>query len=68
MKVGDLVRPVRHGITEVPIVEDGWIGVIIGYERENPVIFWNNEFPSEVEYSEQIEVISKTHGELMEVN
>ena len=58
MKVGDLVRPVSEALSPTPIVEEGWKGLVTGYEGVDPIIYWNNEFPSEVEWADQLEVIS----------
>ena len=71
MKVGDLVRPVRyHSTSPAPIVEEGWIGVIIDFTGDyyssisemiakgnQPIVYWNTVFHSEIEYPDQIEVV-----------
>ena len=73
MKVGDLVRSVPYGPirgTEV----DPWAnktGIIVGFEDEcdseglvtyqSPIVYWNSEFPSEVEYRNQVEVVIETY-------
>jgi len=54
VKVGDLVQPVRG-----PAYEKDWKGIIIRWEGIDPVVFWNTKFPAEVEYKEQIEVVSE---------
>jgi len=51
MKVGDLVRSTTPGNTET------WVGVIIGGFGEDFVVFWNEEWPDCIEYSNQLEVI-----------
>ncbi len=57
MKVGDLVRPVRHNIISGPVVEEGWTGLVVGHVDEDPIIYWNEEFNSEREFKEQIQVV-----------
>ena len=52
MKIGDLVRSTTPGNMRE------WIGLIIGWERGGPIVFWDMNFPEEVEYPEQLEVIS----------
>jgi len=72
VKVGDLVRPAQHNHKfNAPLVEEGWVGMIIDFAHEdcapggrpdvwggNPIVYWNPEFSSEIEYPDQIEVIS----------
>ena len=62
MKVGDLVRP----ISLKPFDMDGrrlqtalWKGIIVDWEGTEPIVFWNERFPAEIEYKEQLEVISE---------
>ncbi len=70
MKVGDMVRPVPLGPTRGG-PRDPWldrVGIVIGFEEERdysgitaahmPVVYWGNDFRAEVEYREQVEVIS----------
>ena len=70
MKVGSLVRlkdPGDWPANQCGIVI-GWQGVEFRFEHEPesgepcPVVFWNEKFPSEVEYAHQLEVISATNG------
>jgi hypothetical protein len=72
MKVGDLVRPIQHNHKfNAPLVEEDWVGMIIDFTHEDPVpagvvivrgekpiVYWNPEFSSEIEYPDQIEVIN----------
>lgn len=68
MRVGDMVRPVPLPNSQP---HDPWHlrnGIIIGFEEERdyagvtvvhmPVVYWGDDFPAEVEYREQVEVIS----------
>ena len=70
MKVGDMVRPIPLGVTR-EAQRDPWldrVGIIIGFEEQRdyagvpvthmPVVYWGNDFTAEVEYREQVEVIS----------
>ena len=59
MKIGDLVRLISPDTTGVPLVEENWRGVVIGWTANMPIVYWNDKFPSEVEYREQLEVISE---------
>ena len=60
MKIGDLVRPfdVSRGKPEYsPLVERDWIGIVIGFEMGDPVVYWNEDFKEEREYREQLELL-----------
>jgi hypothetical protein len=65
VNVGDLVRP-RVSDSGTPLVEEDWIGVIIGFEEcgemewtdRYAIVCWSNEYPKEQEYPEMLEVIS----------
>ena len=57
MKIGDLVRVKAGEHNPFPEV---WTGIIIGWRGVEPIVFWNEKFPAEAEYQEQIEVISES--------
>ena len=68
MKVGSLVRlkdPGGWPANQCGIVI-GWQGVEFSFGEGDPggemspVVFWNEKFPSEVEYAHQLEVISES--------
>lgn len=60
MKVGDLVRPASvHCDPERPTEMDNWVGMIIDWESGEPIVFWNERFSEELEYRDQIEVVSR---------
>tara|TARA_Y100000310_G_scaffold190925_1_gene190930 strand:+ start:75 stop:266 length:192 start_codon:yes stop_codon:yes gene_type:complete len=62
VKVGDLVMP-KNRPENTPLVEEGWIGVVIGYNGDFigcPVVYWSEEYSAETEYAEQLEVISES--------
>jgi hypothetical protein len=59
MKIGDLVMPVKNDLLGAPLVEELWRGIIIDWDDGDPVVFWNEKFPSETEYAEQLEVINE---------
>jgi hypothetical protein len=56
MKVGDMVQPILG--KEFP--QELQLGIIVGWDGTEPVVFWNERFPAEMEYKEQIEVISES--------
>ncbi len=56
MKVGDLVKPAQCD-PERPTTMDSWTGIITGWEGTEPIVFWNERFPEEVEYKDQLEVV-----------
>ena len=56
MKVGDLVRTTERDPLR-PTTMDDWTGIIVGWEGAEPIVFWNERFPTEIEYREQIEVV-----------
>ena len=64
MHIGSLVRP-SGGYTAV-VPSAGWafrddtgeaVGIVIGWDEGEPVVFWNEEYPEEIEYKHQLEVI-----------
>jgi len=71
MKVGDLVR-VKPRSYATPADEDlGWAGIIMDFQIGDgsgdmsadcryAIVFWNEKYPQEEEYLEQIEVISES--------
>ncbi|MBK26064.1 MAG: hypothetical protein CME70_18855 [Halobacteriovorax sp.] len=63
IKVGDLVKPSCIG-GAYPEINETWIGIVIGWDLRgdsaDPVVMWNDRFPSEVEYKEQLEVINES--------
>ena len=60
MKVGDLVRVRDHGGPLGHGDDTDWIGIITDFKRGYAVVFWNEKYPCEEEYLEQIEVISES--------
>jgi len=66
MKVGDLVKPIDapinrgFGVVQTTLVEPTWAGIIIGWEGCDPIVFWNEKFPEEREYRDQLAVIDFT--------
>ncbi len=65
MKVGDLVKPVNAGANRLPFVfdDDDWVGIIISFKGTDPVVYWDERFPAEVEYGSQLRVISSREKE-----
>ncbi len=64
MKIGDLVRP-HDGCGAFRTSDyshENWIGIIIGYDWGDPVVMWDEKFPDEVEYKEQLEVVNEYEG------
>ena len=59
MKIGDLVKPVNKRISGTVLVESDWNGIIIAWEGCNPIVFWSEKFPDELEYQEHLEVINE---------
>jgi len=61
MKIGDLVRPIRPPRTfgGAPLVEDDWRGIVVGFKGEDVIVFWNEDYPEEWEYPEQLEVLGE---------
>lgn len=61
MKVGDLVKIVRNTMYgPCDPVQAAWTGVIIGWDGGEPIVMWNEKFHAEVEYREQLEVVSES--------
>ena len=69
MRVGDLVRVKPPSWHKTPLVEEDWVGIITDFKIDRSpadgedyryvVVFWNEQYPCEEEYTEQIEVISE---------
>jgi hypothetical protein len=59
-KIGSLVRGKSPGsyLSEGPSDTEGWTGIVVDYSGAQPVVFWSEKFPAEVEYADQLEVIS----------
>ena len=62
MKIGDLVRPNNeHPDQDDHPDNEFFIGIVIGWDagfsHKDPVVFWNDRFPQEIEYTHQLEVI-----------
>jgi hypothetical protein len=60
MKIGDLVRSSDIDPSR-PTTMDAWTGIIIGWGGvggKEPIVFWNDRFPTEIEYKAQLEIIS----------
>ena len=72
MKVGDIVRPKEKFVRFVPfndsVLSSGredevWIGIVIDFDEGDPVVFWNEDFSSEIEYTHQLEVIGESSNQ-----
>ena len=61
MKIGDLVRPVNstHILPQYTL-DESMCGIITGFTGKDVIVFWNEDYPSEWEYPEQLEVISES--------
>ena len=59
MKIGDLVKPKTEYHHYVPSRPDHvCAGIIIGFDEGEPIVFWNDVYHSEVEYTHQLEVLN----------
>ena len=61
MQIGDLVKPVQpdRSFLGTPLCEEDWKGIIIGFDGTDVIVFWNEDYPEELEYRSQLEVINK---------
>ena len=61
MKIGDLVIPIEASgkASRFSLTNDAFIGIVIGYDYGDPVVYWNENYSSEIEYREQLEVIGE---------
>jgi hypothetical protein len=57
MKVGDLVRPMEEYTTVDDNVE--WVGLVVDWCDDKPVVFWCNEYPREIEFEHQLEGLNE---------
>ncbi len=59
MKIGDLVRSRNtHMLLEMVKEESDWVGIIIDFKGLEPVVYWNERFPEEIEYPSQLQVVT----------
>jgi len=63
VKIGDLVQlksSGRSAWTFTPRMDQPseCAGVVIGFDGCEPIVFWNEKFPNETEYMDQLETIS----------
>lgn len=63
MKVGDIVRPKQKFTQFVPFStvlgqSREWVGIIIDFDQGDPIVFWDRDFHSEIEYVHQLEVVN----------
>lgn len=63
MKIGDLVMPTQRAQTQLALLNmHPWDnigpGVVLGFSAGEVVVYWNEEFSSELEYISQLEVIN----------
>ncbi len=72
MKIGDIVRPKEKFVRFVPFndrvldtsrEEESWIGIVIGFDRDDPIVFWDEDYNSELEYEHQLEVIGESSNQ-----
>ena len=72
MKIGDIVKPKEKFVRFVPFndrtfddnrEEEVWIGIVLGFDRGDPVVFWDEEYNSELEYEHQLEVIGESSNQ-----
>tara|TARA_Y100001958_G_C21200985_1_gene527645 strand:- start:836 stop:1027 length:192 start_codon:yes stop_codon:yes gene_type:complete len=61
VKIGDLVRPKSTSIFTVwgDVLANDVAGLIVGYRGEEVFVYWNNKYGIEIEYREQLEVVSE---------
>lgn len=58
MKIGDLVVPKDEYQDYVPSSDPVYTGIVIGFDAGDPVVFWNDSFNAELEYTHQLEVLN----------
>ena len=63
MKIGDLVKPVLDDSGFGANLDDDWVGIIIDFKGTEPIVYWSERFPAEVEYDSQLRVISPREKE-----
>jgi len=61
VRIGDLVRPKSTSIFTVwgKASANDVAGLIIDYRGQDIVVFWGNKYGIEIEYREQLEVVSE---------
>jgi len=56
MKIGQLVK-LRHSS---PSYGGWWVGVIVGLVSEGPIVYWNETYPREYEWFEDLELVNES--------
>ena len=65
MKIGDVVVPKEKFTRYVPFSSDildpnrktSWVGLVIGFDHGDPIVYWDDKFYEEIEYAHQLEII-----------
>tara|TARA_B100001094_G_C18176222_1_gene798011 strand:+ start:203 stop:433 length:231 start_codon:yes stop_codon:yes gene_type:complete len=69
LRVGHIVRPKEKFTRFVPFDEgtlkegrekEVWIGIVIDFDEGDPIVFWDEDYHSEIEYAHQLEVIGES--------
>jgi hypothetical protein len=60
MKIGDLVQPRHIGDDDLSQAVFGQPGIVIGFKGTDVIVFWDENYPDEWEYPEQLEVINES--------
>ena len=61
MKTGDLVKIIHNGMHGPPDPgEAEWVGIIVGWHDGCPLVWWNEDYPEELEYTDQLKVINES--------
>ena len=58
MKVGDLVVPKDEYQDWVPNLDEVIAGIVIDFDKGDPIVFWNENLNEELEYVHQLEVLN----------
>lgn len=61
MKIGQLVK-LRHTSqsTSWNRAAGVWVGVIVGLVSEGPIVYWNETYPREYEWFEDLELVNES--------
>ena len=65
MRIGDLVRLAAEWGGFGWETSDVGAGIIIDFKGSDPVVYWNEKFPEEIEYASQLRIVTPRKKELV---
>ncbi len=57
MKVGDLVTSKPAPSSSGTLTS--WCGIVVGYQGDHPIVYWDDNYSHEVEYEYHLELVDE---------